>query len=98
MARRIAASRRVLCCSPEYASSHDLPRSVEEIAELDCFCYGNASVAPYWQFQSRQKDGEAHPAHAGSSYEYERTRVSGSALFIGIGVVNEQRKNRAEEL
>jgi hypothetical protein len=31
-------------------------------------------------------------------YDYERTRVSGSALFMGIGVVNEQRKNRAEEL
>jgi DNA-binding transcriptional LysR family regulator len=27
MARRIAGSRRVLCCSPEYAGSHELPRS-----------------------------------------------------------------------
>jgi DNA-binding transcriptional LysR family regulator len=51
MARRIAASRRVLCCSPEYAGAHELPRSVEEIAEHDCICYGNASIAPYWQFQ-----------------------------------------------
>jgi predicted acyl esterase len=34
----------------------------------------------------------------GRRYEYERTRISRSALFIGIGVVNEQRTNRAEEL
>ena len=50
MARPIAVSRRVLCCSPEYAHSHQLPRSVEEIAAHDCICYGNASVAPYWPF------------------------------------------------
>jgi len=34
----------------------------------------------------------------GRRYEYERTRISRCALFIGIGVVNEQRTNRAEEL
>ena len=34
----------------------------------------------------------------GRRYEYERTRISGSALFIGIGVVNEQRTDRTEEL
>jgi DNA-binding transcriptional LysR family regulator len=59
VARRIATSRRVLCCSPDYASSHELPRSIEEIAEHDCICYGNASVAPYWQFQSTNADSEA---------------------------------------
>jgi hypothetical protein len=34
----------------------------------------------------------------GRGYEYEGTRISWSVLFIGIGVVNEQRTNRAEEL
>jgi hypothetical protein len=34
----------------------------------------------------------------GRRYEYERTRISRCALFIGIGIVNEQRTNRAEEL
>jgi hypothetical protein len=51
VARRIAASRRVLCCSPAHAGFHELPRSVEEIAVHDCICYGNASMAPYWQFR-----------------------------------------------
>jgi DNA-binding transcriptional LysR family regulator len=54
MMRRIAVSRRVLCCSPDYAGAHELPRSVDEIAAHDCICYGNASTAAYWQFQSLQ--------------------------------------------
>jgi hypothetical protein len=31
-------------------------------------------------------------------YEYERTTISRCALFIGIGVINEQRTNWAEQL
>jgi hypothetical protein len=34
----------------------------------------------------------------GPRYVYERTRIGQCALFIEIGVVNEQRTNRAEEL
>lgn len=51
MARNLAPSRRVLCCSPDYARERDMPRSVADVAEHDCICYGNASVTPYWQFE-----------------------------------------------
>jgi DNA-binding transcriptional LysR family regulator len=86
MARRIAESRRVLCCSPEYASSHDLPRSVEEIAEHDCICYGNASVAPYWQFQSRQGDGEAQQVVVRGRTHLNNGESMRDAAIAGLGL------------
>ncbi len=52
MARSIAPSRRVLCCSPVYAEEHGIPISVDDIAAHDCICYGSASIAPYWQFET----------------------------------------------
>jgi len=58
MARALAPSRRVLCCSPDYAERRGVPTAIAEVAAHDCICYGNASVAPYWQFE---QPGGAEP-------------------------------------
>lgn len=58
MARRIAPSRRVLVCSPDYARHNGVPESIEDLQRHDCICYGNASAAPYWQF-APSAEGEA---------------------------------------
>jgi DNA-binding transcriptional LysR family regulator len=86
MARRIAESRRVLCCSPEYASSHDLPRSAEEIAEHDCICYGNSSTAPYWQFQARQGGGEAQQVVVRGRTHLNNGASMRDAAIAGLGL------------
>jgi DNA-binding transcriptional LysR family regulator len=86
MARRIAGSRRVLCCSPEYAGSHELPRSVEEIAEHDCICYGNASVASYWQFQSRQSDAEPQQVVVRGRTHLNNGESMRDAAIAGLGL------------
>jgi DNA-binding transcriptional LysR family regulator len=86
VARRIAASRRVLCCSPEYASSHELPRSVEEIAEHDCICYGNASVAPYWQFRSSHGDSEAQQVVVRGRTHLNNGESMRDAAIAGLGL------------
>jgi DNA-binding transcriptional LysR family regulator len=57
MARRIARSARVLCCSPSYAERRRVPSSIAELADHPCICYGSASVAPYWQFAATEPDG-----------------------------------------
>jgi DNA-binding transcriptional LysR family regulator len=86
MARRIAGSRRVLCCSPEYAGSHELPRSVEEIAEHDCICYGNASMASYWQFQSRQSDAEPQQVVVRGRTHLNNGESMRDAAIAGLGL------------
>lgn len=84
MARRIATSRRALCCSPEYASCHELPRSVEEIAEHDCICYGNASVAPYWQF--RRGDSEPQQVVVRGRTHLNNGESMRDAAIAGLGL------------
>jgi len=56
MARALAPSRRVLCCSPDYAARRGLPNSIDGVAAHDCICYGNASVTPYWQFDTGARE------------------------------------------
>ena len=86
MARPIAVSRRVLCCSPEYAHSHQLPRSVEEIAAHDCICYGNASVAPYWQFQSLKPSEEPQQVVVRGRVHLDNGESMRDAAVAGLGL------------
>jgi DNA-binding transcriptional LysR family regulator len=58
MARRIARSPRVLCCSPAYAAERALPKRIEEIQRHPCIAYGNASSTPFWQFAPARRSGE----------------------------------------
>ncbi|MBO9664424.1 LysR family transcriptional regulator [Dokdonella sp.] len=58
MARALAPSRRVLCCSPDYAERRGTPKTIADVAAHDCICYGNASVAPYWQFTTSAAEPE----------------------------------------
>jgi DNA-binding transcriptional LysR family regulator len=58
MARRIARSPRVLCCSPDYAAERALPKRIEDIQQHPCIAYGNASSTPFWQFASARRGGE----------------------------------------
>jgi len=58
MARRIARSPRVLCCSPAYAAEHAPPKRIEDIQQHPCITYGNASSTPFWQFAPARRGGE----------------------------------------
>lgn len=51
VARRLAYSRRVLCCSPAYLARSDPPRTLADLAEHDCIGYGLAASSQIWQFQ-----------------------------------------------
>ena len=42
IARRLAVSRRVVCCSPAYAARAGLPASIGDIARHACLSYGNS--------------------------------------------------------
>lgn len=49
-ARRLGLSRRVLCCSPDYAARHGRPRSLEALAAHSCLGYANAAAGHLWRF------------------------------------------------
>jgi DNA-binding transcriptional LysR family regulator len=86
MARRIATSRRVLCCSPDYAQRFGLPTSVEQLAGHDCICYGNSSVAPYWQFTSAQAGGELTQVVVRGRVHLNNGESMRDAAIAGLGL------------
>jgi DNA-binding transcriptional LysR family regulator len=51
VARRLATSRRVLCCSPAYLAGRTPPRMLEDLAAHDCIGYGLMASSHIWQFQ-----------------------------------------------
>ena len=57
-ARRIAVSRRLVCCSPEYARRAGLPETIEALAHHACIGYGNAPASHLWQFEPRKPAGK----------------------------------------
>lgn len=58
VARRIAVSRRLVCCSPEYARRAGLPETIEALAHHACIGYANAPSSHLWQFELRTPAGE----------------------------------------
>ncbi|UDM52701.1 LysR family transcriptional regulator [Cupriavidus sp. MP-37] len=51
IARKLAASRRVVCCSPDYARQNGLPESIDDIPRYDCLSYSNSLPGQIWAFR-----------------------------------------------
>ncbi|MBX3616695.1 MAG: substrate binding domain-containing protein [Nitrosomonas sp.] len=51
IARRLAVSRRVMCCSPAYAQNAGLPVSIDDLANHTCISYANVPSNEIWQFE-----------------------------------------------
>ena len=51
IARKLAASPRVLCCSPGYAARHGVPASAAEVVRHPGIGYSNVSAGQVWTFQ-----------------------------------------------
>lgn len=86
MARRIAPSRRVLVCSPDYARHNGVPETIEDIQRHDCICYGNASVAPYWQFAPAEEGGPPRQIVVRGRIHLNNGESMRDAAVAGLGI------------
>ncbi|MCY1515789.1 HTH-type transcriptional regulator DmlR [compost metagenome] len=51
IARRLAVSRRIACCSPAYAARAGLPASLADISRHACLSYSNSPPGQVWAFR-----------------------------------------------
>lgn len=58
IARKLASSARVLCCSPAYAAQHGVPEQIEELLAHDCIGYSNVSSGQFWSFETSDSAGD----------------------------------------
>lgn len=86
MARRIAPSRRVLVCSPDYARQNGVPETIDDLQRHDCICYGNASVAPYWQFAPPHEGAPPRQIVVRGRIHLNNGESMRDAAIAGIGI------------
>jgi DNA-binding transcriptional LysR family regulator len=55
-ARKLCDCARVVCCSPEYATSYGLPKSLAELAQHTCIDYARVRTSDFWQFESEANE------------------------------------------
>lgn len=60
--RKLCSDPRVVCCSPGYAATHGVPRTIGELPRFDCIDYANMHAGQIWQFQN--PDGKGPPVSA----------------------------------
>jgi DNA-binding transcriptional LysR family regulator len=85
-ARRLAPSARVLCSSPAYLASYGAPATIEGIHQHQCICYGSASVAPYWEFASKERGGAAQKIVVRGRIHLNNGESMRDAAIAGLGL------------
>ena len=85
-ARKLAMSRRVVCCSPAYAQRAGLPATIEELAGHACLGYTNVSPSQIWQFESVKPGGTPHSLTVRSRIVSNNGESMRDAAIAGLGI------------
>ncbi len=86
VARKLAVSKRVICCSPAYAQNTGLPSSIEQLTEHSCIGYSNVTSSQIWQFEPKESGN-------GPQFVVVRSRITTNngesirdAAIAGLGI------------
>ncbi len=86
IARRLAASRRVLCCSPGYAGRAGLPQSIEDIGQHACLAYSNSPPGQVWAFAESSAKGGMRSIAPRGVFTANNGEVLRDAALAGQGL------------
>ena len=86
VARKLAVSRRVVCCSPAYAQRAGLPATIEELADHACIGYVNVSPSQIWQFEPVEPGGAPRPLVVRSRIIANNAESMRDAAIAGLGI------------
>ena len=85
-ARRLALSRRVVCCSPAYRQQHGDPESFEALLQHPAIGYANVSASQLWQFEPEIPGGEVRALSMRGRIMVNNGESAASAARAGLGV------------
>ena len=86
VARKLGVSRRVLCCSPEYARLSGLPATVDEITTHACLGYPNIPPALAWEFEQAAPRGKLRSVVVQSRLLANSPLILREAAIAGLGL------------
>ncbi len=84
IARRLSPGKRLVCCSPSYASAHGMPENPSDLARHNCIIYRAKSYDSSWRFT---KDGQTTPVVVSGNLESESSAVLMTSAMNGLGFV-----------
>ncbi|QID18366.1 LysR family transcriptional regulator [Nitrogeniibacter mangrovi] len=82
VARALASTRMVACCSPAYLEGRGAPATPDDLAEHDCLLYGHGRGVE-WGFQV---DGRPHPVQVGGRLLANNGELVRDAAIAGLGI------------
>jgi DNA-binding transcriptional LysR family regulator len=86
VARKLAVSRRIVCCSPGYAKQNGVPAVIEEISQDSCIGYANTHSSQIWQFDSDEPGGEPRSLTIRSRIVANNGEAMRDAAIAGLGL------------
>lgn len=86
IARRLCISRRIVCCSPEYAQRQGLPESIDALASHACIGYGNVRSSHIWRFEPDETGGEVRSLTVRSRIVANNGEIMRDAAIAGLGL------------
>jgi DNA-binding transcriptional LysR family regulator len=86
VARKLAVSRRVVCCSPAYAQRAGLPAMIEELSNHACIGYVNVSPGQIWQFEPKEPGGAPRTLVVRSRIIANNGESMRDAAIAGLGI------------
>ncbi|MGH8806961.1 MAG: LysR family transcriptional regulator [Noviherbaspirillum sp.] len=87
VARKLTMSRRILCCSPEYAKRIGLPAAIKKLASMHaCIGYANAPSNHIWEFEPAIPGGERRSLTIRSNLVANSGEAMRDAAIAGLGI------------
>lgn len=86
IARKLAVSRRVVCCSPGYAGKHGLPQSLDDLADHRCIGYTYVHSGQLWQFEAKHPSAEVRSVVVRSQLVFNNGEAMRDAAAAGMGI------------
>lgn len=86
VARRLGTSRRIVCCSPDYAARAGLPGTLEELARHVCIGYANVVSSQSWRFEPVVPGGEVRALTVRCGIVANNGETMRDAAVAGLGL------------
>jgi DNA-binding transcriptional LysR family regulator len=83
VARKLAASRLVLCASPTYLAQRGTPRRVTDLAEHECVVFPVLAPKGRWTFT---RGGRKYPVAIAAALETDDMETVRNAILAGLGI------------
>jgi DNA-binding transcriptional LysR family regulator len=86
VARRLALSPRVVCCSPEYARRSGLPTALEDLSRHDCIGQATGNPGQPWLFVADPPASKPRAVVVRTRVEVNNSQIARAAALAGLGL------------